>query len=74
MRAARESVGRQVFSSQRMTALLRTKRAIEQAIEKEMKQSAPCSLALQRLKREKLGLKDQLERLRMLQRARLAAG
>ena len=57
----------------RMSAMLRTKRAIERSIEEESRQLAPCSLALLRLERERGALIGQIERLRSVRRAQLAS-
>ena len=47
-----------LFRPQRLSALLRRKRAIELSIDDEQRRPAPCGFALQRLKRNRLWLKD----------------
>ena len=74
MKRERNAERRRMFSPQRMLALLRTRRAIEMSIEKEHRQPAPCSLALQRLKKERVALNDRIARLRNLHRAQLSTG
>ena len=50
--------------SGRLLALRARKRTLDHAIEGEQQRPAPCSLTLQALKRRRLALKEQIERLR----------
>lgn len=49
--------------SVRIMSLRRRHRAIKGMIDEELRRPAPCSLMLQRLKRRRLAVKDQIARL-----------
>lgn len=70
MKRDRDTQTERVGASQRMLALRLRKQAVEASIESEANRPAPCSITLQRLKRNRLWLKDQLARLKRAHRTK----